>query len=75
MASLLRNGFGRARHSRIIQPRNLSDVLNADRVESSHAPANAAKDIGVEILVRQPFHPVFRRAFRRSRNPAEDHSE
>jgi hypothetical protein len=42
------------KHSGIIQPRNLSDILRANYVESSHAPANAAKDVVVEIFVRQP---------------------
>ena len=56
-------------------PKISAKFLHANYVECSHAPSNAAQDVVIEALVRQPFHRVFRRAIRRSRNPAGDHSE
>ena len=62
------------RHSLIAGAGNLRDILNANYVEISRAPSYAAKDVVVKIFVRKPFHGVLRRAIKRSRNPAGDHS-
>lgn len=65
---------GPREHSRIARTGDFRDVLHPDYVKSARTASNAAQDVVVKILVRQPFHATFRRAISLPRNPAGAHS-